>query len=569
MEFTGKPTESQSGTGSLWQDRAAIDEFEFASEMRDTMKQDSPTLQIADSNRDVSVNAYISTPPSNLTGDHEDAGDAVRVEEDPSVQLGKEKDGERGMWETPVDAALDDRHEERSIAEDILVNHPSLKRPPITRNGSSFTRPTKASMGWQTQKLQSDTNEQPIWRPAGRLGSVGSSRPGSAHSNSTGRSNDYVGGRHSPQYRSPKRLQIVPNDQVSQGKSQRSSQLLANTTIITEERYETASLGNKLLKAIPEDAIEAAVASSDALNDLRHSVSTWADQHHSSLDREVWNMGSDLDHFCIAWIKACAAAEISCEALDAFHFLVTKSEVDEASRSSAHQELEMNKLANWISETQERINRLERQCKEKDDMLEIIQAEIISAQIVSAEDSAPQLQSQQHCKAQGKQRKLSKETPVSDKAEQQLDGTGLGSKGHPTNTSESPSPLASPSSANPTHRSLKPIFLFPTSPLQAPSRHPAPPKADPESILALREKLRLEREEQAAITALKDKVRRLRIESIGLPPSVRSRLKEREGEREKNRYGEEPTWFERWRGYEDAVWGQLSGEERRKVGDLG
>lgn len=98
-----------------------------------------------------------------------------------------------------------------------------------------------------------------------------------------------------------------------------------------------------------------------------------------------------MDHFCAAWTKVCVAAEISCEALAAFHFLVTNSEVDEASRSAAHQELEINKLADWISETQERIKRLERQCKAKDDMLEVFQAEIISAQIISAEYSDPQL----------------------------------------------------------------------------------------------------------------------------------------------------------------------------------
>ena len=93
----------------------------------------------------------------------------------------------------------------------------------------------------------------------------------------------------------------------------------------------------------------------------------------------------------------------------------------------------------------------------------------------------------------------------------------------------------------------------------------------PDSILALREKLRLEREEQAAINALKDKVRRLKIESIVLPPSVKARLKEREREREKesSMYGEELTWFVRWRGDEDVVWGRLSEEERERVGRLG
>lgn len=58
MKSTRKPTEPQSGAGSVWQDRDARDEIE--SEMRDRMKQDSPTSQVADSNGDdVSVNIYI------------------------------------------------------------------------------------------------------------------------------------------------------------------------------------------------------------------------------------------------------------------------------------------------------------------------------------------------------------------------------------------------------------------------------------------------------------------------------------------------------------------------------
>lgn len=210
-------------------------------------------------------------------------------------------------------------------------------------------------------------------------------------------------------------------------------------------------------------------------------------------------------------------------------------------------------------------------------MLEVFQAEIVSAQIISAEYSNPQLQSRQRYKAQWKQRKPSEDTTASDETELQLDGAELSSEVHSTNTPESPL------SANPKPHNLNHVFPFPTSPLQAsfhlatsPSRHhppshPAPRKAVPESILALRERLRLQREEQAAINALKNKVRRLRIESVVLPPSVRARLKERERERERERvtYGEELTWFVRWRGDEDAVWGRLSEEERERVGKLG
>jgi hypothetical protein len=336
-----------------------MDKFEFESEMRDRMREGSPTSQVADSNgNDVSVNEYISLPPSNHTGDPKEAGDAVHVEKDMGVQLGKEQNEEERKWKTPADATSDDRLEERSVAEDVVVNHPSLKRPPFTRTGSSFTNPTKASLGWQTKKSQSGTNGQPIWKPAGssRPGSAGSSRPGSArlspsrpgsaHSSSTGRSNDLLEtlqgerGRHSPQYRSPKLSPIVLNDQVSQDKTQYSSNALANTAVVAKEKDETASLGDDSLTTILEDTID------NDLDDREHSVSTWADQHQFSLDREVQNMESDLDHFCAAWTKACVAAEISCEALAAFHFLVTNSEVDEASRSAAHQELEINKLAN-------------------------------------------------------------------------------------------------------------------------------------------------------------------------------------------------------------------------------
>ena len=45
--------------------------------------------------------------------------------------------------------------------------------------------------------------------------------------------------------------------------------------------------------------------------------------------------------------------------------------------------------------------------------------------------------------------------------------------------------------------------------------------------------------------------------------------RERERERERGMYGEELTWFVRWRGDEDAVWGRLSEEERERVGKLG
>ena len=587
MESTRKPAEPQSGAGSVWQGRDASDEIE--SEMRDKMKQDSPTSQVADSNGDgVSVNKYISAPPSNHTGDHKEAGDAAHVETDLGVQLGKEQNEEKSKWKTPADVTSDDRLEERAIAEGVVIDHPSFKRPPFTRTGSSFTRPTKASLGWQTTKSQSDTNGQPLWKYVGSSRSESArslpSRPGSAHSSSASRSNDYLEklqrerGRHSPQYKSPKRYPIVLHDQLLQNKA------LENTAAIAKEKDEIASVGDNLLTAIPEDIIEAAATATDDLSELQHSVSTWADQHHSSLDREVRNMESDLGHFCTAWTKACVAAEISCEALAAFQSLVTKSEVDEASRSAAHQELEINKLANWISEARERIKCLERQCKAKDDMLEVFQAEIVSAQIISAEYSAPQLQSRQRYKAQWKQRNPSEEMTASENTELQLERAELSSEGYSTNTTESPSPVASSSSANPQPTNLNHVFPFPTSPPQVPFHlapppprrhhppsHPAPRNSVPDSILALREKLRLEREEQAAINALKDKVRRLKIESIVLPPSVKARLKERERERRKERsmYGEELTWFVRWRGDEDAVWGRLSEEEKQRVGKLG
>lgn len=307
MKSTRKPTEPQSGAGSVWQDRDARDEIE--SEMRDRMKQDSPTSQVADSNGDdVSVNKYISAPPSNNTGDHKEAGDAAHVETDLGVQLGKEQNEEKSKWKTPADVTSDDRLEERAIAEDVVIHHPSLKRPPFTRTGSSFTKPTKASLGWQTTKSQSDTNGQPLWKHvvSSGPGSTGSSRsksarslpsrPGSAHSSSTGRSNDYLEklqwerGHHSPQYRSPKRYPIVSHDQLLQNKKQHSSQALANNAVIEEEKDETDSLGDTLLTAIPEYTIGAAATATDDLSDLQHSVSTWADQHHSSLDREVRNM---------------------------------------------------------------------------------------------------------------------------------------------------------------------------------------------------------------------------------------------------------------------------------------
>lgn len=163
------------------------------------------------------------------------------METDLGVQLGKEQNEEKSKWKTPADVTSDDRLEERAIAEDVVIHHPSLKRPPFTRTGSSFTKPTKASLGWQTTKSQSDTNGQPLWKHvvSSGPGSTGSSRsksarslpsrPGSAHSSSTGRSNDYLEklqwerGHHSPQYRSPKRYPIVSHDQLLQNKKQHSS----------------------------------------------------------------------------------------------------------------------------------------------------------------------------------------------------------------------------------------------------------------------------------------------------------------------------------------------------------
>jgi hypothetical protein len=49
----------------------------------------------------------------------------------------------------------------------------------------------------------------------------------------------------------------------------------------------------------------------------------------------------------------------------------------------------------------------------------------------------------------------------------------------------------------------------------------------------------------------------------------RERERERKKEKDKVRYGEELTWFLRWRGDEDVVWKQLSGEEKKRMGEWG
>jgi hypothetical protein len=91
-----------------------------------------------------------------------------------------------------------------------------------------------------------------------------------------------------------------------------------------------------------------------------------ADENRGRCHAELHDLTSDVSQLCSAWSRACAAAEVDCDSVKNFHFLVTDAEVDSDSRAAAHQELKTNELCNWIVALKEAIRNIGREASGDD-----------------------------------------------------------------------------------------------------------------------------------------------------------------------------------------------------------
>ncbi|KZM22764.1 uncharacterized protein EKO05_0001471 [Ascochyta rabiei] len=256
--------------------------------------------------------------------------------------------------------------------DEVLEAHTTPKHPPHSRPGSNFTNPTRASLGWQTERHQFSPSSRSPWIPAG---SPSVSRPGSAnqsiflgylsrtHSQTDTRprrSEGYHSPPHEPE-KSPSLLSEANDAAMSRAEEHRyngpgvaalstsnGGQLSELDEIIADIARGDRDVSNNAKKSsdlVYEDPLN--------LNGDLHEELQRVNERCRYLEEDSALLREDIDLLCTAWLTACLAASVSADAISHFHFLVTDSEIDTDSRAAAREELTANELCRWISYLQE------------------------------------------------------------------------------------------------------------------------------------------------------------------------------------------------------------------------
>lgn len=279
---------------------------------------------------------------------------------------------EKMRGDIQADNVPDDSREIHESMSRWMNTPTSPKRPPLGQSESSFANSTKASRGWQTERSQISPSANPPWKPAG---SPSVSRPGSAHhitgrvslsqansrigewlsrseSLDSRRSEPVRGSSLCPEYRLPEDETMSETGEYSDW-DHVASTFGRNSADLPSEFEDTPRIvhfANMDMQYFYGDPGEPEYDDLVKENQYLHHELELADEDRGRCHAELHDLNSDVNHLCNAWSKACAAAEVSFDAVTNFDFLVTGPEVDPDSKAAAHVELKANELCRWIND---------------------------------------------------------------------------------------------------------------------------------------------------------------------------------------------------------------------------
>ncbi|KAF2995821.1 hypothetical protein E8E13_001623 [Curvularia kusanoi] len=531
MESIEEPLQSISEGRIAPQDHDAMQEFPFESETHDR----NSISKVADrDHNNIFMKKQASKPSPSYPRDCQGAHGAVQAE-DPgiqSLQQHHEQATERKLVRAKTTSGP--RSALQSNGGDAISYYPSFRRPSFARAETSYTKPTKASRGWQTAKPQDSPVALSFWKPPGssRPESPHQSRPSTAHQPRPGTAHQLRPKTAHPSVapRINDQTKIFPHEKGDHGfQLPRQSPLMHEDKILQDDMCED----NQPLESDKTEATRPdskAVRLMDNLHDnpqtvhfdkiskdiVEHpqdetdSVSTRPDESPPPSHEDLLVLKSALLTLSTAYTTACSAANIPHPSIISFQSLLSNpSQIDSATRTAFHQELSTNALHTWISEAQTRLQHPEHS------------RETTALHAFIAEHSLPLETAPQTLLASSQRRYRHRRVYQDDSA----------SRGprRPTYVDRAVQ--------------WKPV---------------------PESVSQLKERLRIQREREEADEALKEKVRDMRIGSLGLGRGTR---KGGGGSEFGGRYHvEERTWFVRWRG--DAYWERLTEEEKGRADRL-